>query len=520
MAHRTNARRQNSRGLSSASHTRHPYRAGTLQQETGEGSLQQLSSQFASRVGRVDPPSSTKTPSSSRQADSEPQSKEILNRNGTISHSTSQVLGTDLAAARDSAQTLLRVSPANSYGLPLDAAMMEEKFNPMVAIQFFIEVYSPSMLRHPSFRLESRDSIFLETNLPVMMQDPLITTSSLAFAMRMHDRGLSRKVLGYYRKALVLLRTRLESGEVNSTNAILLSLIHLMAVEALCEQLGSPIHHLGAIHRLIRFCGDLASTAGLQGYIKAHIRSWEVYLVEANSESDKRQVQLRPHEPLDYPTHPFGSELTLLLSRLPDGFVELALSCRLSFQVIRVLQYTAEMMSDLDQQNAQRHDYENDATELQSQLKSPAQALYVCMSILRHPNRNMVEELLAITLMALCISTEALGEHITNGFGYIQTYCMGIWNVDIERECRRTGGLGLEDFLLWAKMMLLAAFDPDTQTWKTACGLRKDVPIFNIRPLHFDICKQFFWTDSLALSLETKIAREQLLMPARPDKRQ
>jgi hypothetical protein len=228
-----------------------------------------------------------------------------------------------------------------------------------------------------------------------------------------------------------------------------------------------------------------------------------------------------PHESLDYPKHPFGSELTVPLSRLPAGFVELALSCRLSFQVIRVLQYTAEMMSNLEQQTAQHHDYRNDASALQSRLKSPAQALYVCISILQNPKRNMIEELLAISLLALCISTEALGEHITNGYGYIQTHCMGIWNVDIERECRSTGGLGLADFLLWAKMMLLATFDPDTQTWKTAFGLRKDVPIVDIRPSHFDICAQFFWTDYLALSLRRKIVREQLLRrPAKPDRRQ
>jgi hypothetical protein len=87
------------------------------------------------------------------------------------------------------------------------------------------------MLRHPTFRLESRDSVFLDANLPIMMQDPLVTASSLAFALRLHDRSSNRKVVGYYRKALVLLRTRLESGEANSTNAILVTLVHLMAVE-------------------------------------------------------------------------------------------------------------------------------------------------------------------------------------------------------------------------------------------------------------------------------------------------
>jgi hypothetical protein len=86
-------------------------------------------------VGRDDPSSSTKNPLSPRHAESEPLSEERPNRNGTI-QSTSQVLRTEMAAARGSARTLLRLKPANSHGLPLDAAMMEEDLNPMVAIQF------------------------------------------------------------------------------------------------------------------------------------------------------------------------------------------------------------------------------------------------------------------------------------------------------------------------------------------------------------------------------------------------
>lgn len=101
----------------------------------------------------------------------------------------------------------------------------------LTAVGLVVEVYCPSMLRHPNFRLDMRDSAFLDNNLPGMMQDPLITASSLALASRLHDKSMSRKMLWYYGKAVCLLQQRL--AHVNSvlTNPVLLSLIHLMAVE-------------------------------------------------------------------------------------------------------------------------------------------------------------------------------------------------------------------------------------------------------------------------------------------------
>ncbi|KAH0843611.1 hypothetical protein FOPE_08828 [Fonsecaea pedrosoi] len=339
--------------------------------------------------------------------------------------------------------------------------MMEGDANPLATIQFFVELYCPSMLRYPTFRLESRDSKFIGTNLSAMMQDPLITAAGLAFASRIHDKRQSRKVVGYYWKALVLLRNRLESDPPNSTDAILLSLIYLMAVEALSEDLGSPLQHLGVMHRMIQMRGELRST-GLQGYIKAHIRS-------------------------------------------------------LSVQVVQVVQTSAQLMSDLMHQTQDLEQDDKLALSPSTYPVSPPQVMFLAIVILQNPHRNMVEELLAISLLALTISTETLGEHITNGYGFIQTFCMLNWDVDYGRECRSTGALGLEDFLLWVKMLLLATFDHDTQTWKTANKLRRDVPFLEFNHLHFEVCRQFFWTELLTLSLERKMAQDRALSKPRSD---
>ncbi|KIY00468.1 uncharacterized protein Z520_04153 [Fonsecaea multimorphosa CBS 102226] len=425
----------------------------------------------------------------------------------SMTSSPLRILESEISSAQGSAFTLLRVKPVNFHALPLDATMVEDDLTPLATIQFFVEIYCPSMLRHPTFRLKSRDSVFMSANLSGMMQDPLITASSLALAIRIHDKGRSRKVVGYYRKALVLLQKRLKSDDRNSTNAILLSLIHLMAVESLSEDLGSPLHHLGAMRRMIQIRGELRSS-GLQGYIKDHIRSWESFLGGVYAEPDPDQVRIFPYGSLDYPRHPFEPELSLALSRLPLGFIELAMSCRLSIQVIRIVQIGAQLMSDLFHQ---KQDFKQDDSLALPYPGSPVQLMCLAIVILQNQQRNMVEEVLAISLLALAISTEALEEHITTGYGYIQTYCMGLWDVDIERECRSTGALGLEDFLLWAKMLLLATFDYDTQTWRTAIQLRRDVPFPEFKSPNFEVCRQFFWTELLTLSLEQKMAQERAL---------
>lgn len=143
--------------------------------------------------------------------------------------------------------------------------------------------------------------------------------------------------------------------------------------------------------------------------------------------------------------------------------------------------------------------------------RSPTQAAYLAVAIIHNQERNMVEELLALAILAFCISTDALGQFLAFFYGYIQVHCMGLWNTDLESECRRTGDSDLRDFLLWVKMVLMATFDEDTSTWRIAIDLRQDVPLRVFATAHFDISQNFFWRDSLTTVLRDKIARHKVL---------
>lgn len=87
------------------------------------------------------------------------------------------------------------------------------------------------MLRHPLLRLRSRDAAFLKDNLATMLQDPLVTASSLALVTRIYEKTMSRKAVGHYSRSILLLKKSLQSKASGSSDAVLLSLIHLMAVE-------------------------------------------------------------------------------------------------------------------------------------------------------------------------------------------------------------------------------------------------------------------------------------------------
>ena len=278
------------------------------------------------------------------------------------------------------------------------------------------------------------------------------------------------------------------------------------------------------MHQLVQLAGNLQSSSGLPGYINMQIRgygilprsclsltntySWTSFLGFARASIESRSSKPSPRQSLDYPKHPFPTDLTLMLCRIPAGFTEMGLSCKLSVQVLQALRHTAAVMSGAFSQQQSTMD--------QGQLvlfKSQpfVRIMFLCISVLETRHHNNVEELLVISLLALCISSEALGEHITIGYGYIQTRSMSMWNVNIERECRDICTLGMDDFLLWVKMMLLATFDHDTQTRRTALGLRMDLVLWQIRPDHFGICRQFFWTEALTFSLQRRTARERVL---------
>jgi len=136
----------------------------------------------------------------------------------------------------------------------------------------------------------------------------------------------------------------------------------------------------------------------------------------------------------------------------------------------------------------------------------------MCISLILNRRCNFLEEILALSVLAYCIAT---GEVVDGYFGllhgFIQVHCMGIRDVPSNLLTREPDRYGINDFLLWAKMVLLATYDHDTQTNRIAVKLRASVPLKSIRLRHFDISRRYFWNDNLTSCLGVRVGRERVV---------
>lgn len=217
-------------------------------------------------------------------------------------------------------------------------------------------------------------------------------------------------------------------------------------------------------------------------------------------------LRFHPYQSFNYPTHPFGERLTGILGRVPGGFADLALSCLLSVQAIEMLDIATKAFS----QSKTR--VEESAVDEALQQPSPTTRVgFLCLAILRNRRCNVVEEMFAISVLAYCISMiEVIDGYFGLLHGFIQVHCMGIWDIPLELRNPELNQYGIDDFFLWAKMVLMATFDHDTQTCRIAVKLRTKIPLRDFRIRHFDIGQRYFWSDNLTSRLKMRIGRERI----------
>jgi hypothetical protein len=217
-------------------------------------------------------------------------------------------------------------------------------------------------------------------------------------------------------------------------------------------------------------------------------------------------LQFQPYQSFDYPTHPFSEHLTGILGRVPGGFVDLALSGLLSLQAIEMLDIASKAFSQ-----SETSVKDGAADEAVHQPSPTTRVGFLCLAILRNRRCNVVEEILAISLLAYCISTgEVVDGYFSLLHGFVQVHSMGIWDVPLELRNWELDQYGINDFLLWAKMVLMATFDHDTQTFRIAVKLRTKIPLRDFRLRHFDTGQRYFWSDNLTSRLKVRVGRERI----------
>ena len=136
--------------------------------------------------------------------------------------------------------------------------------------------------------------------------------------------------------------------------------------------------------------------------------SFRAYLakVEAPVTSSGEVIDTSPN--LEYPKHPFSSELAHTIAKLPDGFGEVALKRHLSIQII-------ELLADVNEQDiAIRHS----AVEPDPAPKHHIYAADKCVQLLNYKGMPELERMICGSLLAYTIQSQP-SEHRTTVYDEI-----------------------------------------------------------------------------------------------------
>jgi len=164
----------------------------------------------------------------------------------------------------------------------------------------------------------------------------------------------SSAVIYHRGNALKMLRQALVKPNAEVEDAILFTVVALLAFDMIYMDWTSFEAHLNGLRQLIKIKGG-ADNLGWHGWLSSTYTWAELCWQDRKIEIAKQHFQEAP-EALTYPAHPYFPTLCATISALPEGFRDLALSSRLSLQVIHHLDKVTQWMKRLAQSQAEERD--------------------------------------------------------------------------------------------------------------------------------------------------------------------
>jgi hypothetical protein len=190
---------------------------------------------------------------------------------------------------------------------------------------------------------------------PVLFE--AIVTYSLC-VMPNQSRDTKVAMMYHYGRTLSKVGSSLSSPKDRSEDALILAICNLAVICAYCGDDKRFDTHLKGIHRLIEMRGGVE---GVQqhGWVKAALSAVEALagvapqkMVTAAVSTQTTPTLTPPESPKSttkptYPTHPFAPDVCTVISRMPEGFRELALTGHLSVQLMNRLNITRSQIVHL-----------------------------------------------------------------------------------------------------------------------------------------------------------------------------
>ncbi|KIX03326.1 uncharacterized protein Z518_06878 [Rhinocladiella mackenziei CBS 650.93] len=304
----------------------------------------------------------------------------------------------------------------------------------------------------------------------------------------------------HYGGTLSKVSKSLSSATEASSEAVIIAIANLAVICAFCGDDRRFDTHCRGIDRLVEMRGGQKAVEEEDGWLKSTLTAIEALAhIQAPKQAPRTTTAADPPSPMDsemtpppspkissrvpvYPSHPFSPDLCAMISNLPEGFRELALTGSLSVQLMSRLSITRSQVVHLM------------ATATNDDRDRDWQSLLLAST----PIERM--GWLAVLVYHLRSST-----YVAN--------CRDLAKVVL--ECARVGTTcpAEMEWLLWGACLFLATPDPDKMLTRERETILKVILRLN-RGLTFEqmvlVANKFLWSEGLSMSLKRIMALHRL----------
>ena len=352
------------------------------------------------------------------------------------------------------------------------------------AFDFYINSYATSIMEVSTLNVSSYSTVVHQT-----LHDELLFTAftTCSEAARWRTTSLfgdaPLNVARGYGKTVSLLSERLQSERFAMSPTILLTMGQLVAIETMIKNVSATAKHLAGMQAAMQPKGQRASPEG-SAPVQTATETWTQYFLQRAM----IQPTIPKTEPLTYPKHPFEPKLNMIIADLPTGFSDIALSGRLSVQMLELLQHFNKYFTKLQDLNKEGTTDSPERTQVILQ-----QAAY-CTEYHQIRTLSTIERLVLTALMAYVVRRDRIHPAMVNMRGHFQILCAYQANLlsstnNSDRQKDRDS-----DLLTWVGLTLLLTSSPEAHARKLALMLLPKRP----KPLKtLKSCQQFFWDDDL-----------------------
>ena len=290
-----------------------------------------------------------------------------------------------------------------------------------------------------------------------------------------------------YGKTLSLLVKRLQSQNFAMSPTILLTMGQLVAIETMIKNVSATAKHLASMQAAMQPKTQEVSKTETKP-VQSAVNVWTQYFMFRAVV----KASIPRTGALIYPKHPFSPKLTDKIAELPSGFSQIALSGRLSVQVLDLLQNFNSYFKTMALHIGQGIMDSPERTE-----NILRQAAY-CIEYHQIQTLGVLERLILCALTAYVVRRDRVHPAFVNVRNYFQITCAYqsrlLSSVDT--------GLTQEDFdsdlFTWIGLTLLLTSSPEAHGRKLALRLLPARP----EPMKLLLkCQDFFWDDDLTSAL-------------------